>query len=140
PSGSGIVNGGFESGLTGWTTVNVAAAVNSDHHSGSYSLELGNGTASNGDSNATQTFTVPAGKSQLSLWYKMYCPDTVNYDWATVTLINNSSNASTTVLPRTCYSSSTWVNVTASVAAGTRYTLTLTSHDDNYVADPSYTL
>jgi hypothetical protein len=29
---------------------------------------------------------------------------------------------------------------TPSLAAGTSYTLTLTSHDDNYTADPTYTL
>jgi serine protease len=33
-----------------------------------------------------------------------------------------------------------WTNVTASVTAGHSYTLTLLSHDDNYGADPTYTL
>ncbi|MEO8897980.1 MAG: hypothetical protein ABI473_04680 [Candidatus Dormibacter sp.] len=33
-----------------------------------------------------------------------------------------------------------WTSASASVAAGHSYTLNLTSHDDNYGADPTYTL
>jgi hypothetical protein len=32
------------------------------------------------------------------------------------------------------------VNKTIAVTAGTSYTLTMTSHDDNYSGDPTYTL
>jgi hypothetical protein len=35
--------------------------------------------------------------------------------------------------------SSGWVHKTATVIAGDSYTLTLTSKDDNYTGDPTYT-
>jgi len=69
----------------------------------------------------------------------MVCPDTVRYDWATATLRDTTVGTTATVLPRTCASSSTWVNVTANVTAGHRYTLTLVSRDDNHRGDASYT-
>jgi hypothetical protein len=143
PPPGGIVNGGFEAGsLSGWTTSGSGLSygvVSSGCHGGIYCARLGNTTPTNGDSTISQTFMVPAGKSQLSIWYKMTCPDTVTFDWTTITLQNNSTGATTNVLPPTC-TTNAWTNVTASVAAGTSYTLTLTSHDDNYSADPSYTL
>jgi hypothetical protein len=138
---TGIVNGGFETGTSsGWTISGASEAiVASGCHSGTYCARAGNTTPTNGDSSFAQTFTVPAGKAQLSVWYKMTCPDTVTYDWATVTLRNNSTGTTATVLGRVC-TTNAWTNLTAGVSAGTSYTLTLTSHDDNYGADPSYTL
>ena len=133
PGATGIANGGFESGTTGWTLAGSAASI-AGGHSGSNSLRLGLTTPTNGDSTAAQTFQVPTGKSQLSVWYKVTCPDTVTYDWATITL------GSTTVLGKTCTNSGAWVNVTTPVTACSTYTLTLTSHDDNYSSDPTYTL
>jgi hypothetical protein len=137
--GGGITNGGFESGFSGWTTAGTATAVTSGCHGGAECARLGSTSPTNGDSSAAQTFTVPSGKSQLSAWYQISCPDTLTYDWATITLKNNATGATTTVLPKTCNSGS-WTNVTASVSAGASYTLTLTSHDDNYSSDPTYTL
>ena len=140
PPAAGITNGGFEAGFTGWTSSGASATVvSSGCHGGAFCARLGSTNPTNGDSNLVQTFAVPSGKSQLSLWYKMACPDTVTYDWATVTLKNNATNATTTVLAKVCTTNS-WTNITASVAAGTSYTLTLTSHDDNYSADPTFTL
>jgi hypothetical protein len=141
PPAAGIANGGFETGsLSGWTSSGVPATLaSSGCHSGTHCAQLGNTSPTNGDSNISQSFTVPTGKSQLSIWYKMSCPDTVTYDWATITLRNNSNNTTTTVLARTC-TTNPWTNVTASVVAGASYTLTLTSHDDNYSGDPTYTL
>ncbi len=66
------------------------------------------------------------------------CPDTVTYDWATAALKGNTTGTTTTVLGKTCVSSSGWTKVTASVTAGHSYTLT--NHDDNYPTDPTYTL
>ena len=140
--GSGMTNGGFETGTSsGWTISGASdSIVSSGCHGGTYCARAGTTTPTNGDSSFAQTFTVPSGKPQLSVWYKMTCPDTVTYDWAVITLKNNSSGTTTNVLPKTCTTNSAWVNVTATVTAGTSYTLTLTSHDDNYSADPSYTL
>ena len=138
--GSGITNGGFETGnLNGWTPSGASATVVTGGHSGTYAARLGSTSPTNGNSNITQTFTAPTGATGISFWYKMTCPDTVTYDWATVTLKDNTANTTATLLAKTC-TSNTWTNRTGSLTAGHSYTLTLTSHDDNYGADPSYTL
>ncbi len=83
---------------------------------------------------------MPAGKTQLSFWFKVTCPDTITYDWATATLRDNTAGTTATVLAKTCTTSGAWTQKTASVAAGHSYTLTLISHDDNYSSDPTFTL
>lgn len=138
--GGGIINSGFESGLTGWTSTGTTSAVSSGCHGGAGCARAGSTSPTNGDSTVAQTFTVPSGKSNVSLWYSVKCPDTVTYDWATVTLKDNTAGTTATVLAKTCSSAGTWTNKTAAVAAGHSYTLTLTSHDDNYSSDPTYTL
>ncbi len=139
--GGGITNGGFETGsFSGWTTSGASESIStSGCHGGTHCAQAGSTTPTNGDSNIVQTFSVPSGKSSLSVWYASVCPDTITYDWVTLTLKNNSTGTTTTMLPKTCASSSSWTNITASVSAGTSYTLTLTNHDDNYSADPTYT-
>jgi serine protease len=57
-----------------------------------------------------------------------------------VTLRDNTTSATTTVLAKTCTNTGAWVNKTAAITAGHSYTLTLISHDDNYAGDPTYTL
>jgi hypothetical protein len=66
--------------------------------------------------------------------------DEVQYDWALSTLADLTAGTTQTILPQTCATNSSWVQVTASVTAGHTYELTLTSHDDDYGADPTYTL
>ena len=141
PSSQGISNGGFESGnLSGWTTVTGTAGVStSSVHSGSDAAQLGSTSPTNGDSSISQTFTVPSNVGTLSFWYLVHCPDTVAYDWATAQLKDSSTGATSTILGKTCTDTGTWQQVTAAVTSGHAYTLTLTSHDDNYPADPTYT-
>lgn len=140
PPPSPLVNGGFEAGsLSGWTLVGSGGVVTTSH-TGTYAARLGSTSPTNGDSKLTQTFTIPTGATTLSLYYKMTCPDTVTYDWATVTLKDNTTGTTTTVLAKTCATNASWVNRTALVTAGHSYTLTLLSHDDNYAGDPTYTL
>jgi len=135
-----VVNPGFETGsLSGWTASGVAAATRYPH-TGSYAATLGNSSPST-DSTLAQTFTLPAGASTLTLWYRVICPDTITYDWAAATLKDNSTGTTITVLPNTCTNTNTWVQASASVSsmAGHSVTLTLKNHDDNYAGDATYT-
>jgi serine protease len=139
-----IVNGGFESAsLSPWVSSGTGGAekvVGTSCHSGSYCAQLGLATATNGSSNIAQTFTAPTGSTTLSLYYKVVCLDTVTYDWATVTLKDVTTGTTYTVLPKTCSDSGSWAQASHSVSAGHQYTVTLTSHDDDYATDPTYTL
>jgi hypothetical protein len=114
--------------------------VTTTPRTGTYDGRDGLITATNGDSNIVQTFTAPAATSTVGFWYKMSCPDSVTYDWATATLKDNTTGVTSTMLGKTCATNAAYVHVTAAVTAGHSYTLTLTSHDDNYAADPSFTL
>src|SRR5207244_2804614 len=84
--GGGVVNGGFETGdFTGWTRAGTTS-ISTASHSGTYAALVGSTSPTNGDSTVAQTFTAPTGATGLSLWYKVVCPDSITYDWATVTL------------------------------------------------------
>ncbi|HUJ24432.1 MAG TPA: hypothetical protein VLW85_00325 [Myxococcales bacterium] len=139
-AGSSLTNGDFEAGtLAGWTSSGAAASVVPGGHGGAYAARVGSTGPTDGDSSISQTFTAAAGTRTVSFWYMMSCPDTVQYDWATATLRDDSAGTTSTVLARTCTSNG-WTQEAASVIAGHSYTLTLASHDDNYSADPTYTL
>src|SRR5207253_10890037 len=85
PPPSGITNGGFESGLTGWTSAG-STAVSTTAHSGTSSAQVGSSSPFNGDSSVAQTFTAPSAGGALSFFYRVVCTDSVTYDWATATL------------------------------------------------------
>lgn len=138
--GNSIVNGGFETGnFTGWTRSGTTS-ISTTAHSGSFSAEAGSSSPTNGNSSIAQTFTAASGTTTLSFWYQVHCPDTVQFDWATATLRDNTAGTTRTILARTCTNNNTWVQVTASITAGHSYTLTLTNRDDNFAGDPTFTL
>jgi serine protease len=133
-----IVNGTFETDLSGWTASGVTAVVTDPTHTGFGAAELGSSTPSR-TSTLKQTFTVPSGQSHLELWYRNLCPDIVSLDWFTVTLRDNGSKKTVTLVPHTCDLQQSFQHVTATVKAGHSYTLTLTNVDDNYTGDATYT-
>lgn len=139
-SGGGVTNGGFETGtFSGWTVAGTTS-VSTTAHSGTHSGQAGGTGPTSGDSSISQTFTAPTGTTTLSFWYRVQCPDTLTYDWATATLKDNTSGTTKTPLAKTCNTNGTWVKVSTSITAGHSYTLKLVSHDDNYPGDPTYTL
>jgi hypothetical protein len=135
------VNGGFESGLTGWTIVG-SVVTSATAHTGAASAMVGSAAPFNGDSSVSQTFTAPAAGGALTLWYQPHCTDTVTFDWALVTLKDNVTGTTATLLPKTCANSTVWRQVSYDLApnAGHSVTLTLLDHDDNFAGDPTYTL
>ena len=139
--GGGIVNGGFETGsLSGWTASGASTSVTTaTPHSGNYSAQLGSSVPTNGDSSIAQTFTAPSTGGTLGFYYKVVCPDTVTYDWATATLKDNTANTTATMLAKVCSNTGAYSQASATLTASHSYTLTLTSHDDNYSGDPTYT-
>jgi len=139
PPPSGITNGGFESGLTGWTSAG-STAVSTTAHSGTSSAKVGSSSPFAGDSSVAQTFSAPAAGGVLSFWYRVVCTDTVTYDWATATLKDNTTGTTTTLLARTCSNTGVWNSTSFTLTGGHSYTLTLIDHDDNYATDPTYTL
>ncbi|HET9597357.1 MAG TPA: hypothetical protein VFP65_17335 [Anaeromyxobacteraceae bacterium] len=139
PPANAIVNGGFETGsLSGWTATGVAG-VSTASRSGAFAAQLGS-TSPSLTSSIAQTFTAPAGSTQLTFFYRMTCPDTVTFDWVTATLRDLTTATTRTILPRTCATNAAYVQVTATLTAGHRYTLTLTNRDDNFAGDASFTL
>ncbi|HEX5547336.1 MAG TPA: protease pro-enzyme activation domain-containing protein [Ktedonobacterales bacterium] len=135
-----IRNGAFETGNLNYWSKSANTASSTTAHSGSYAARIGSTSPFRGDSWISQTFSVPSGDGTLTLWYRIVCPDTVNFDWATFTLVDTYTSTTSTILAKTCSNTGAWVNLTAPVRQNDVYTLTLTSHDDGYPTDPTYVL
>ncbi|GAA5195355.1 hypothetical protein GCM10023346_25050 [Arthrobacter gyeryongensis] len=131
---SAITNGGFESGLTAWTTGGVRAPVASaTAHTGTGSALLGlaSGTEPLGDSSLSQTITIPAtGTTTLSFWYQPHSqedPCTGNacpYDWMEAQ-VRTTTNTTLGSLFKLCNNNGTWTQLTADLTAYKGQTITL---------------
>jgi len=141
----GVANGGFATGdLTGWASVGPVTVESTNVYSSPYAASVGP-NPTQGDSSISQTFTAPTGTSVLSFWYDMtvcsHSASGTTIDWATATLVNNTTSTTTTPLAKTCVSSpSGWTQVSAAVIAGDSYTLTLTSHAGFPLGDTTTTV
>ena len=130
-----IVNGGFEQGLTGWTSGGAPApvATTSRHHSGSYSAKLGasSGPGTDSDSWVSQTVSVPtSGSHSVTFWNWSATADNINHDWQELQI---RSGASTLATPwRQCSNSKSWKQVTVDLTPydGLTITLWFNVHDD----------
>jgi hypothetical protein len=138
-----VTNGGFETGsFSGWTTGGAATSIaGSGAHSGTYAARLGSTSPTNGDSFMQQQVNVPAGSPTLTFWYQPHCPDTLTYDQEQMQVRSTSGSTLVTVL-NVCSNSGAWTQVSQSLSAyaGTTVVLWFNNHDDNYSADPTYTL
>jgi hypothetical protein len=137
-----VSNGGFESGLTGWTTGGNPAptASSAQVHSGSGSALLGivqpaSGPA--GDSNLSQTVAIPSGTTTLSFWYYPATADDACsgsgcvYDWQEAQ-IRSTSGATLASVFKSNSNSQRWTQVTFDMTpyAGQNVVLWFNVHQD----------
>ncbi|WP_234754091.1 fibronectin type III domain-containing protein [Arthrobacter ramosus] len=122
----GVTNGGFESGLSSWTTGGVKAPVASTTaHTGTGSALLGlvSGAEPLGDSSLAQTITMPAaGTSTLSFWYQPHTADETctgtacRYDWMEAQ-VRTTSGTVLASLFKLCNNNGTWTQLSANLSA-----------------------
>ena len=138
---SQVGNSGFEKGLTNWKSTGNTSIVSTGCYVGVRCAMVG-AVFPTKDSSIEQTFLMANHFNFLSFWYKMTCPDTISYDWATATLYDNTLGTLSWTMKKICPGTSgmSWTSAAISVIPGHSYTLTLINHDDNFSSDPSYTL
>jgi hypothetical protein len=135
PPSSSIVNGGFESGQTGWTGTSGPITNNTGRpaHSGSWKLWLG-GNGTTASEYEQQTITVPstATSPTLTYWLRLDTSETTTttaYDKATVSLngttVKSYSNLST---PKASYFQ---VSVDLTAYKGTSVTVKFAATEDS---------
>ncbi|MBL8717174.1 MAG: hypothetical protein JNL79_14405 [Myxococcales bacterium] len=129
-----VLNGGFETALTSWTTSGSAvSATTSSPKTGARSLQLGSSINSN---TAAQTFTAPAGGGVVSFSYRIACSDN-GWDWARVALRDNALGTTTYPVATRC-SSGGWETASAALVGGRSYTLTFELYEYPDWIIPSY--
>lgn len=133
-----VANGGFESGLTGWS---AAGAVGRSHsaHGGRWSARVGATVPAPGTASLSRAFSVPGRGGALRLWFRAVCRGGVARDWVSVTLTDNVTHTSA-LLAKTCTDTGRWVRVSANLGsqAGHSVRLKLAAHDDGGTGSAAY--
>jgi hypothetical protein len=91
PAPSGVVNGGFESGATGWTQSDAAIIGTTGRvRTGSASAWLGGYDGARDE--LSQTVTVPAGGARVTYWWQLASSETTSqaYDYQYVRVHSTS--------------------------------------------------
>jgi N,N-dimethylformamidase beta subunit-like, C-terminal/Domain of unknown function (DUF4082)/Bacterial Ig-like domain/Fibronectin type III domain/Bacterial Ig domain len=139
-----VINGGFENGMTGWTTGGATATPvtsSTQVHSGNASALLGvvqPAIAPAGDSNVSQTVAIPSGTTTtLTFWYWPATADDLCsgsgcvYDWQEAQ-IRNTSGATLASVFKSNSNSQKWTQVTFDMTpyAGQNVVLWFNVHQD----------
>jgi hypothetical protein len=138
-----VDNGGFESGLSSWTTggANLPTATGTQAHSGSSSALLGDiqpAVATAGDSNVSQTVAIPpTGTTTLTFWYRPSTADELCsgsgciYDWQEAQVRNTAGQTLASIFKSNSNSGS-WTQVTFDMTpyAGQNVALWFNVHQD----------
>jgi Putative Ig domain/Kelch motif len=140
--GTGVVNGGFETGdLTGWTVDgvnNAPAADPGQTHQGAFSALLGNtgGPEPTGDSALYQTVTVPASGGMLSFWTWKFTTDIIFFDWQDA-YVEDTGGAILATIFHTCDNTQAWTKTTFDLTpyAGTAIRVRFLVHQDGFADD-----
>jgi len=139
---NGVTNGGFEAGLNGWTTGGGFSPVlvsGGKVHAGTYAAQLGSTSPFAGDSNLSQTVTVPSGASRLTFWYSPRCNGKLANDQIQAQ-IRTTGGATLATILNVCANTSKWKQVTfdTSAYAGQTVVLWFNDHDDGLPRKQTY--
>ena len=126
PTAQPVSNGGFESGLSGWTGAGTLPKAATVAHSGTGSALIGlaSGSEPLGNSTLSQQITVPAtGTSTLTFWYQPHTADascggttTCQWDWMEGQL-RSTSGATLASLFKLNNNGGTWTQISADLTA-----------------------
>src|SRR5215468_2729035 len=138
-----VDNGGFENGLTSWTTggADPPNTSTAQFHSGSSSALLGvvqPAPATAGDSNVSQTVTIPpTGTTTLSFWYRPSTADDIcsgsgcSFDWQEAQ-VRTTTGATLASIFKSNSNTQAWTQVTFDMTpyAGQNVVLWFNVHQD----------
>ena len=139
-----VQNGGFETGLSGWTANGILppVATGTKTHSGSGAALLGtlSGTVPAGDSSLSQSISVPKGTSTLTFWYWPITADTLCsgsgciYDWEEAQ-IRSTAGATLASVFKTNSNAQAWTQVSFDMTpyAGQTVVLWFNVHQDGSI-------
>jgi len=114
PPGSSLIqNGGFEAS-GGWTYTGTSSPKRSQTqaHSGSYSLKLGDSSGQQSDSIATQQVTIPASarSATLTFYYWPASNDSSTYGWQEADVVDSNGNVPQQLFVNTT-DDQTWISM-----------------------------